>query len=222
MLFLIRGVEGILCEDKKHNMRLELLKVGIDMNIGLKYCGDIESYKQILCVAVKNYPDKCYEIKRFCDEEDYRNYTVAVHALKSSAANIGAKQLCDLASVLEKAGNENNVELIKDKTEKLLDMYADIIDVVSSLMNCSPETVENKKEQEYHIHEEIWKDNMVRLKELLDELEAELALNLIDELNKTDVSDSAKDLLDKIKYCLDKFDIEGAKMYFDSLVRTQI
>ena len=48
---------------------------------------------------------KADEIERMLAEEDYENYTIKVHALKSSARMIGANALSELAKELEDLGN---------------------------------------------------------------------------------------------------------------------
>ena len=55
---------------------------------------------------------------------NYQNqYFVLLHALKSASRLIGAEKLATLAERLEEAGNEGNIELIHEKTEKMLSMY---------------------------------------------------------------------------------------------------
>lgn len=53
----------------------------------------------------------------------WHNYTIEVHALKSSSKQIGAIALSEKAAALEKAGNENNGEIIHQNTEEMLDEY---------------------------------------------------------------------------------------------------
>ena len=48
---------------------------------------------------------KAEEIERYYKEEDWENYTILVHALKSSARMIGAGSLSEAAAYLEQCGN---------------------------------------------------------------------------------------------------------------------
>ncbi len=50
-------------------------------------------------------------------------YTIKVHALKSTARIMGARELSLLAEELEKAGNENDLDKITAETGRLLEMY---------------------------------------------------------------------------------------------------
>ena len=216
----------ILGKDKNsiyinENLRVELLKAGVDMEVGLKYCGDVESYKQVLGVAVANYMDRVSDIERYCHAKDYINYTIAVHALKNSTANIGAKQLSELATSLEMAGREDNISFIEEKTGELLEQYIKLIEVINGLIKYTSSDAEVHSET-YHIEEKMWYESMSKLQNNLDELEIDFALELIDELLYSDALTEAKVLLNEMKRCLDKFDVEGAKSGLRSLVNIKI
>ena len=101
---------------------------GINIEEGLKNCGDEEIYVNAFNSFAKNAFENHKEIERLFNEENIEDYTIKVHALKSSAKIIGAMQLSRLAETLEKAGDEGNIQLIKNSTDKLLDMYKQIID----------------------------------------------------------------------------------------------
>ncbi len=55
--------------------------------------------------------------------ENWRNYTVEVHALKSSSRQVGADHIADVAAEMEQAGNEGNIALINEKTDGLIEEY---------------------------------------------------------------------------------------------------
>ena len=59
-------------------------------------------------------------IRGFFEAKDWKNYTIKVHALKSSARIIGAKKLSKMAERLESAGDAGRIEEIARDTEPLL------------------------------------------------------------------------------------------------------
>ncbi|MBR4768835.1 MAG: response regulator, partial [Lachnospiraceae bacterium] len=95
----------------------------IDEQEGLTNCGSADGFFSVLSVFHKTASMKADEIERFFMEKDIANYTIKVHALKSSARIIGASALSDLAKRLEEAGKKNNTEYINANTERLLAMY---------------------------------------------------------------------------------------------------
>ncbi len=98
----------------------------IDTDEGIKNSGSIEGYLSVLRVFHVTAIDKAHEIEELYDNKDISSYTVKVHALKSSARIIGAKELSELAKELEAAGNEEDIEFINNNTDKLLKMYRDL------------------------------------------------------------------------------------------------
>ncbi len=66
---------------------------------------------------------KLAAIEKFYADKDWKNYTIEVHSLKSTSKQVGADELSELAAKLEKAGNDNDEELIMEKTDEMLNMY---------------------------------------------------------------------------------------------------
>lgn len=105
---------------------------GIDLNAGLSNCdNNVKDYFEILGFVRELGGSKCDELKRFIDTEDYNNYTIAVHALKSVAANIGAHRLHTMARINEMAGKEGRNDFLVDNHEKLISMYRELINNIS-------------------------------------------------------------------------------------------
>ena len=92
---------------------------GVDIEEALKYTGGAEILEETLKEFYKNIDKNSAKIQEFVEEGDYRNYTILVHALKSSARLIGAAKLSDDAKYLEKCGDDENETEILEKTPAL-------------------------------------------------------------------------------------------------------
>ncbi|MDE6596299.1 MAG: PocR ligand-binding domain-containing protein, partial [Oscillospiraceae bacterium] len=75
--------------------------------------------KEYYCAIDKKYT----AILEHKDSESWRDYTIEVHALKSTSRQIGADHIADVAAEMEKAGNEGNIALINEKTVPMLEEY---------------------------------------------------------------------------------------------------
>ena len=95
----------------------------LDVFSGIKYCGSVDGYISVLTTYHETYPVKSSEIKDFYEKGDIENYTVKVHALKSSSRIIGAAEISALSAKLEEAGKMKNSDFIKEYTDTLLSMY---------------------------------------------------------------------------------------------------
>lgn len=79
----------------------------IDPNIGIRYCGDSEDvYREVLQEFCDVSKEEREAIDAVFEAENWKEYTVRVHGLKSSAQSVGAKKLSEEAAGLEQAGNE--------------------------------------------------------------------------------------------------------------------
>ncbi|MCR4909222.1 MAG: response regulator [Lachnospiraceae bacterium] len=99
----------------------------INASEGLKNCGSGKTYLIVLKTFFETISEGADEIEDYYRREDWENYTVKVHALKSSARTIGATALSDLAAMLEKAGEDKDTEVIKAYTGKLLARYRSLL-----------------------------------------------------------------------------------------------
>ncbi len=95
----------------------------LDTDTGLRNCGSVEGYLAVLATFRNTAEKKEKEIRKYYDESDWDNFTVKVHALKSSARIIGAMELAVLAERLENAGKEKDADLICKKIAEFLQMY---------------------------------------------------------------------------------------------------
>lgn len=101
----------------------------LDTELGLTYVGDEEEiYREVLQIYVDTAPEKLALIKQLLQEEDWRNYIIEVHALKSTSLNIGASVLSARAKELEFAGKEENYQLIYDNTDEVLELYSEVVE----------------------------------------------------------------------------------------------
>ncbi|MDE7477277.1 MAG: response regulator, partial [Lachnospiraceae bacterium] len=104
-----------------------------DLNIqeALKLLGSEELFMTILADYYHAIPKKLKLIQTYKDKQDWHNYTVEVHALKSASRQIGAEELSDRAAALEAAGNANDIDIILQNTDELLSIYAHYHELLS-------------------------------------------------------------------------------------------
>lgn len=89
--------------------------------------GDKECFRFLLESFKENEPKVRNDIENAFTTEDYKNYTIFVHALKSTAKMIGAETLSEAAKNLEAAGKDDNITFIKSNHQKTMGMYKEVI-----------------------------------------------------------------------------------------------
>ena len=110
---------------------------------GMVFFGNNERlYFDVVKMFVGISSEKRDELIKAYGDRDWKNYTIYVHALKSSSRNIGANALYDFARRMESAGhqteNSKNLEIsekfIDANHDKLIRMYMDTVDQAKKLI----------------------------------------------------------------------------------------
>lgn len=108
----------------------------INTAMGLAYsCDSEEMYRELLSMFVDTWQEKKTQIEEAYQAEDWKNYTVYVHALKSSSLSLGAEKLSDLAKQHEMAGKERNLLFIQEQETTLLDLFEKTVSEAQNYLN---------------------------------------------------------------------------------------
>lgn len=129
---IIHGEE----EEKKEQIEFNVEIPGVDVDAGLfNSDNDVKDYLDILEIFSEYGPLKADELKQLALDGDYSGYTIAVHSLKSVAANIGAYQLCTMAKIHEMAGKSGQNGFIDQNCDKLIDLYRSIVSNITAALS---------------------------------------------------------------------------------------
>lgn len=105
----------------------------IDIEQGISYCGTRETYYEILKMHFDDGDDNYKKIQDYFDNKDWKNYTILLHALKSSMKSIGANKLSDMAKELELAGKREDSSYIIEYNESAMVEYKRILGLLGKL-----------------------------------------------------------------------------------------
>lgn len=166
---------------------------GIDLGEALKNCGSVEVLEDVARQYRTSIASKADDIERFASEKDFRNFTVAVHALKSSSRLVGAMELSSQAAYLEQCGNNENGEEIAEKTPALLELYRSYEQKLSAAQ-------ENADDSDLpEIGEDELKGAFSDMKELLDAYDFDTADGIMNMLSSYRIPDAYREKYAKIK-----------------------
>ncbi len=103
----------------------------LDLSTGLSYCMNDDSFYLELLQEYIN-PEKEEKLRRFYASEDWDNYRVIAHALKSTSLTIGAVHMSETAKALEFAAKDKNIEYIRLHHDAALEEFTRISDQIHS------------------------------------------------------------------------------------------
>ncbi len=122
--------------------------LGIDTKTGLYYCQkDEEFYKSVLLEYTESSSKKLQDAAKFLAADDYPNYQIIVHAIKSTSKMIGAAKLSELALALEDAAKAGDGAFIKDHHDRAFTEYKRLVEGLADIFGitvkaCEAETAE--------------------------------------------------------------------------------
>ena len=110
-----------------------LRAIDVDPEVGLRFCqNDLDLYRSILLDYAQSSDGKIKNISDYFANEDWKNYAICVHALKSTSKTIGAAKLSEDALRLETAGNAGDAATIRAEHENLLAQYREVVAAIRS------------------------------------------------------------------------------------------
>ena len=112
-----------------------LRSVGIEPRTGLRYCQeDISLYHSLLAEYAYGELEKSENLQKSYEAENWHDYSIYVHALKSSSKMIGALSLSKIAAKLEAAANAVDSGTIKAEHDSMMEEYGVVTAVIRSLI----------------------------------------------------------------------------------------
>ncbi len=184
----------------------ELENLEINVTSALQYCReDRKFFLNLIEKFADDAKKKHDEILSLYNAEDWNNYKIKVHALKSAAKTVGMDKLSRRAENLEAAAKRSDIEYIKENTAPLLGNYAVLTSKVRTLLKgekekeaaASAESELAKSESRAESMEEsvnssdkadgaadgLWLEKLTELKSALEAFESDKSEALAKELS---------------------------------------
>ena len=189
-------------EDRMHKLLISL--DGLDYDHGIENCLDDETLAEAIGDFIQSIETKPAEIRSYWENKDYRNYTIQVHGLKSTARLIGADKLSADAFHLEKCGDALDVDEIDAKTEALLTDYESYLDKLKPFIEfTSPAASDDETTDEAGdaIDDTMFAEALSSVRELVDSFDfgnAEELLKMLKNYKLTSQQHTKYDILYKM------------------------
>lgn len=186
---------------------------------GLQYCRrDMEFYEELLVKFAQDEKQKTVEINDSFAKEDFENYRILVHTLKSSAKMIGADFLSEIAKEAEEAAKNRDAGYIREHHRELVDKYSELAQRILQVFDRGE--TENTQAAE---GAEISKDELARrlgeLKDKLDTFEAAGSEALLSQMDGAVYQgESVSRLLSEVRQDVSEFEFGAASEKVEALL----
>ncbi len=175
----------------------------LDIDLGLDNCGSEEGLLKALEIFAGNAESKADEIESFCNKENLEDYTIRVHALKSSARIIGAAGLSEKARLLEEAGKNKDLTYIEQNNDILI---RDFRNLGNKLQNVFSDKSSGDKER---ISDEKLLDAYNTIYELAQMMDYDSLELVFESLKEYSFKENDRLKLERIKKAMDELNWDG-------------
>ncbi|MCR4923912.1 MAG: DegV family EDD domain-containing protein [Lachnospiraceae bacterium] len=206
-------------EEKKSNISWCDSIDGIDVALALQNSGSQEAFRVVLELFYKAIDTKAEELEKFFYKKDWKNYTIKVHALKSSARLIGAVALADEAEALEYAGKEENIDFIGENHKYLIINLLKYKERLFYIFEDSAPEAELKAEKGSELQTDYNEDDdfddylmesvYESLKEAAEGKDKEIIRSVFAEIEEYSLSAEHMKRMEELKSCFENDDLAG-------------
>ena len=205
-------------ESDKDTVLLESFRDVIQEEKDLMYAGESQAtYYDNLNTYLKNGEEYKMSLQRRFEEEDWENYVIEVHAIKSSSLSIGAVGLSELAKTLEFAGKDENFDVIRAKQQILVSLYGRVLEEIEKYLSLNGhlETGEKDRERTNSLLTEISEEKLVSYVEQIysacDNFDGEGVVVVVDLLAEYSFrGKSLRECFESVKRLAEDFEYENA------------
>ena len=199
----IQKAHSTLGVQKKADKSDAIVVGDLNVAMALKFLGNEALFWSILKVYYRSIEKKAKRIKELEEAEDWKDYTIEVHALKSSSRQIGATSLSEKAAALEKAGNAQDGVFIHRRTDEMLEQYLNYLPVLEPF--CSDQKKETAKKQ-------ISKDQLLhcfgKMRDAMEELDMDAMGDVISDMDQYGYEGWQQESFAGLKDAIEEVDVD--------------
>ena len=191
----------------------------VELEKGVKNCGGrIADYLKVLEITHRYGKKQRDELEAVWREKDYENYTLRVHAMKSSTLNIGAVRISEMARQLELAGKQGDYAYIDANTEAFQSAYGALIGHIGQIMlHYFPEeeTAEAEKEE---LDETFMRHALARIRQCIEEFDFAKVFSMLEELRDYRLPEKYKEPVAQISAWMEDLSVDEICGLIDELL----
>ena len=178
-------------EDKVYGQLSKL--TGVEVESGIKNCGSVDNYLEALETMSHSIRNTISVVEETKAAGDWENYTIKVHAVKSSMRIIGAMRISVMAEGLEAAGGAGDINRITKATPELLEQLRALADELEDMFE------EKEDENLPPIDPAQLKEAYLCIKEFAASYDIDSIESVLDTLNGYHIPDEEKERMSQLK-----------------------
>lgn len=180
----------------------------LDIDTGIESSGSTKDYLHLLEIYYRDIDNKAALLESYFAEQDYENYTIKVHALKSSSRLIGATDFGEKARLLEESGKNGDYDYIRSHHTAFITELLSFVGPLGAVFDNSNDTSKDKNSQKPVASPELMQQVFDDLSVAADDMDCDAIDHIISEMNDYRINDSFSSLWEKILSAANEYEYE--------------
>lgn len=176
-----KKVEEVVPEAEASN---ELVIGDLDISKGIMYCGNEENYLEILTSQRDSGKETLEQVQNLFRKEDWKNYVIVVHGIKSAMMSIGAVKLSEMAKALEFAGKGEDFDFIRREHDSMVNEFERVMQILYACEYLEAPELEETDVSKPELTEEEFTEKLLELENVTYEFDSDKVIPILDELSK--------------------------------------
>lgn len=188
---------------------------GFDLNLAVEYSGSEKTFKSVLKIFCESIPANYRELCEYYESGNWENYTIKIHALKSSARLVGAIELAEDAYALEMAGTDVDIAFINENHEIVMDEYMQVGERLKEAFLKDDENTQTKgdvMEADPAVIEALYE----AIREAAKNMDIDAMEEAFEEIESYSIPESEQKRYLMIKNCYEQFDYDKILVILDN------
>ena len=189
----------------------------LDISKGIMYCGNRENYLEILTSQRDSGNDILKQAQNLYEKEDWKNYIIVVHGIKSAMMSIGAVNLSEMAKNLEFAGKGEDFDFIRREHATMIKEFERVMQILFACQYLEAPEQEDAAVNKPILSEEEFAQKLIILENVTYEFDASKVFPILDELSK--YAYHSKDLAKELKPVYKKVEMFDFMSAYETVVK---
>ena len=156
----------------------------LDISKGIMYCGNQENYLEILASQRDSGKETISHAQDLYEKEDWKNYIIVVHGIKSAMMSIGAVKLSEMAKALEFAGKGEDYDFIRREHPVMRKEFERVMQILFACGYLEKTETKGSDVHKPELSEEEFAHKLMILENVTYEFDANKVFPILDELGK--------------------------------------
>lgn len=191
---------------------------GVEIEKGISNCGeDVSDYLKVLKIAYDYGEKQLEELERMQKQQDYENYTIKIHSMKSTTMNMGAVELSNMAKAQEMAGREGNYSYIDEHMKPFLAEYRILLGKIEEVLRHYDMIEEASQEMEC-LEEEMVLRILQSIYQSVDNFDFSKVFEILEEVKKYKIPKEYQKVFEQIGIWMDELAVDEIRELIEKTV----